>query len=111
MAFVLRLSPGRFLESYWRFRVAYDEADLDPVGYWHTVAQAASSSLLPAEIERLVQLDNESWTHPNRPVLDWARRGSPARTPAAAPSQTPPPPPANPPHPPPPPPRHYPPTL
>ena len=74
MASVLRLPAARFSELAWRFRLAYDAADLDAVRYWNTVAEAASRSLTPAEIDRLVALDNASWTHPNPAMLDWARR-------------------------------------
>jgi len=69
MAAILNLSIATFREAYWRPRLAYDEAALDPATYWNTVAQR---SLTTAEITRLTEIDSRSWTHPDPVMPEWA---------------------------------------
>ena len=45
MAAILDLSLPQFSVLYWRFRIEYDAASLDPILYWKTVAQTASRCL------------------------------------------------------------------
>lgn len=73
MAAVLDLSISQFTEVYWRFRVEYDAASLDPVAYWTTVANTASRVLTPDQINQLVEIDSRSWSHPATLMPQWAR--------------------------------------
>ncbi len=73
MASILDLSVPRFTEIYWQFRVAYDDASLDPCTYWTTVARTASRELAPPQIDALVEIDSRSWSHPVPLVPQWAR--------------------------------------
>jgi len=71
MASFLQMDFRSFHDSSWRHRLAYDQADLDPASYWNAVAQRA---LPPQDIQRLIDMDNRSWTHPNPVMPGWARQ-------------------------------------
>jgi len=71
MAAILDLAVDRFQEAYWRFRLAYDEASLEPAAYWNAVAAGAVTD---AQLERLNEIDCRSWSHPAPAVPEWARR-------------------------------------
>jgi putative hydrolase of the HAD superfamily len=74
MATILDLRVAQFDEVYWRFRVEYDAAKLDPVAYWNSVAQAASRTLAEDQISALIEIDNRSWSHPGPVTPQWARQ-------------------------------------
>ena len=67
MAAILDLPLSRFEEIYWRHRLAYDEATLDPTEYWNNFG-----SITLGEINQLNRLDALSWTHPRAVMPDWA---------------------------------------
>jgi putative hydrolase of the HAD superfamily len=69
MAALLEMDSQSFYDSSWRHRLEYDQAVLDPVSYWNAVAQRPLS---PEEIDRLIDLDNKSWTRPNAVMNQWA---------------------------------------
>jgi putative hydrolase of the HAD superfamily len=71
MAAILKMEAADFQQSYWRDRLAYDRAALDPAAYWNTVAQR---QLSPDEIQRLQDIDSESWSHPCPVMPEWAGR-------------------------------------
>ncbi|MGD0435406.1 MAG: HAD family phosphatase [Bryobacteraceae bacterium] len=71
MAAVLEFPTDRFRESYWRYRVVYDEAALEPAAYWQAVA---GRPIPDAELEGLIEIDCASWAHPAPSVPEWARR-------------------------------------
>ncbi len=71
MAALLQMDFDTFHDSSWRYRVAYDEAALDPAGYWNAVAQRV---LRREDVERLIAIDSSSWTHPNPVMPGWARQ-------------------------------------
>ena len=72
MAAILELPVPQFSVLYWRFRVEYDAAALDPIVYWKTVAQTASRSLTPVQIAELIGIDSRSWSHPSPVMAQWA---------------------------------------
>jgi putative hydrolase of the HAD superfamily len=69
-AAILNFAPDRFRENYWRFRVAYDQASLEPAAYWSAVA---ARRVTEGELEDLNQIDCASWSHPAPSVPEWAR--------------------------------------
>lgn len=71
MASLLNLPLARFDELSWRFRLAFDEGALDAPAYWNLVAQRV---LTPAEITQLTEIDNQSWSHPDPVMPNWARQ-------------------------------------
>src|SRR5581483_1988403 len=73
MAGLLRLPVDQFEQSYWKFRHDYDSALMDPSEYWATVARTAGRSISPPDVDELIDIDNRSWTHPNRITPGWAR--------------------------------------
>jgi putative hydrolase of the HAD superfamily len=68
MAAALALANDKFLKIYWRDRVAYDRDDMNSEEYWNRVA---GRQLDGAEIKKLVDLDNKSWTHPREEMIPW----------------------------------------
>lgn len=70
LAGLLNLDVAEFQVRYWRPRLAYDEAALDPPAYWRTVAERPVSD---TEVERLNEIDGKSWTHPAIVMPEWAR--------------------------------------
>src|SRR5579862_8494721 len=78
MAAILDTTPARFLEIYWPYRVAYDIGDSSPTAYWQQVAAALSRTLSPEQIRDLMDLDNQSWAHPDPVMIRWAAALRPA---------------------------------
>ena len=74
MADVLVVEVEPFVALCWRLRLPYDKGEVTPALYWSTVAGQCSRAVSPAQIERLIELDNRSWDHPNPALVDWARR-------------------------------------
>lgn len=74
MAAVCHMPVPRFAELYWRFRLAYDRAELDGDSYWSSVIREESRALSPDEIARLIQLDGASWARPNQATLRGVER-------------------------------------
>jgi len=70
LANILDVPLPQFIASYWRFRVAYDAAALDPAAYWKAVA---SRWLSPAQISTLIEIDSRSWSHPAPVMPQWAQ--------------------------------------
>jgi len=73
MASILNVSADHFHQAYWRFRLSYDEAELDDAGYWHEVARQLSRSLSGQQIASLVEVDGRSWSYPDPVLPQWAR--------------------------------------
>ena len=71
MASILEMPIADFQQRYWRDRLAYDRASVDPAAYWNTVA---GRQLSPADIERLQEIDSSSWSHPDPVMPAWAQR-------------------------------------
>lgn len=71
MARTLRLEVPEFQSRYWQSRLAYDEAALDPAAYWNIVA---GRELPYREIERMNELDGQSWTYAAPVMPAWARQ-------------------------------------
>ncbi len=72
MAAVFDLPVSDFANAYWRFRVAYDEAKLEPREYWDAVARTVSRSIAESQLSRLIVLDSLSWMYPRTVIADWA---------------------------------------
>ncbi|MGO9079809.1 MAG: HAD family hydrolase [Streptosporangiaceae bacterium] len=54
---------AELLEPYWRWRLDYDLAELDPPAYWRQVGTVVGRDYSDAEIADLVELDSRSWLH------------------------------------------------
>jgi putative hydrolase of the HAD superfamily len=72
MASILNVPARNFRESYWQFRLSYDQAALDPTTYWSSVAEANSRSITEVQIQTLVDIDSRSWARPAPIVPEWA---------------------------------------
>jgi putative hydrolase of the HAD superfamily len=52
-----------FVEVYWRWRRAYDLAELDASAYWRKVGHGLGQEFSDAQVAELVRLDRVSWLH------------------------------------------------
>jgi putative hydrolase of the HAD superfamily len=52
------------MEAYWRWRRAYDLAELDAPGYWRQVGHSLGRGYNDAEISELTRLDRSAWLRP-----------------------------------------------
>ena len=73
IAAVMNAPVELFLSSAWGHRLAYDKAELNPADYWNLVARECSCMVTSEQIERLVELDSQSWGRPNEAIVKWAR--------------------------------------
>jgi putative hydrolase of the HAD superfamily len=73
MTSILNVSADHFRRAYWRFRLSYDEAELDDVSYWQQVARDLARSLSGDQIATLVEVDGQSWSYPDPVLPQWAR--------------------------------------
>ncbi|MEU8271773.1 HAD family phosphatase [Sphaerisporangium sp. NPDC049002] len=60
------IEPGRFWQGYWQHRLDFDRGALTPGAYWSEVLERPVRG---AEVERLVTLDVESWSHANEDTV------------------------------------------
>ena len=71
MAQVCGIAVPRFQQLYWRFRMAYDRADLTAQTYWQAVAGEEEIALSPEQLARLIihhkDIDTLSCAHLFRP--------------------------------------------
>jgi putative hydrolase of the HAD superfamily len=58
---------------YWGLRDDYDRAVTDGPEYWRRVGKLNGRSLRTAEVEQLIQWDNDQWTNVNPEMLSLAR--------------------------------------
>jgi putative hydrolase of the HAD superfamily len=73
MASILNTAVDPFLEAYWKLRLAYDAAELDPAEYWRKTAQLVSGRLTESQIAELIEIDSRSWAYPAAYIPEWAR--------------------------------------
>lgn len=72
MKALLRATEEAFHASYWGPRHDYDRGALDGLAYWKTVALGVGAQGDPEQVQALMEHDNELWTQPNQPMIDWA---------------------------------------
>ena len=72
MKALLEAGEEAFHASYWRPRPDYDRGALTGEAYWREVASSLGIAADPALLRALIEQDNELWTQPNRPMIDWA---------------------------------------
>ena len=68
IAALLRIPQDELVDRYWRDRLAYDRADLDPGEYW---TRLVGRRLDASDLQAAIHLDNKSWTHPRMQTLQW----------------------------------------
>ena len=61
-----------FHAAYWRSRHDYDRGALNGQQYWEAVASDLAHPLHAPTLGALIEADNELWTQPNQPMIDWA---------------------------------------
>lgn len=60
--------------EYWAHRHAYDEGKHTGEAYWHLVAEGNGTVFTAEQVAALIAADNDLWTDPNHPMIDWAMR-------------------------------------
>ena len=70
-----------FEAAYWAPRLDYDRGALTGEAYWKAVGAHAGLALGDEQVHALIEADNELWTQPNQPMIDWAARLQAAGTP------------------------------
>ena len=74
MRSILNVAADPFHQAYWRFRLAYDEAELDDVSYWRQVSRDLSRRLGEDQIAALAEVDGRGWSYPDPVLPHWARQ-------------------------------------
>jgi putative hydrolase of the HAD superfamily len=69
---ILNVDQPSLQTAYWQHRDAYDRGTLSGVAYWHQVATDLNRTLDATSLAALIQADNQLWTQPNQPMIDWA---------------------------------------
>ena len=72
MAAILQAGVKEFLQAYWKLRLAYDAAQLDPAAYWRTTAETLSARLTESQAAALIEIDSQSWAYPAPRIPEWA---------------------------------------
>jgi putative hydrolase of the HAD superfamily len=72
MESVLGVKEATFQEAYWKHRDAYDRGVLGALTYWEHVARDLHKPLDAAKLSTLIEADNDMWTQPNKPMIEWA---------------------------------------
>ncbi|WP_248959060.1 HAD family hydrolase [Sphaerisporangium perillae] len=60
------IDAAEFWRGYWEHRLEFDRGTMTPGVYWSEVLDRRASD---DEVERLISLDVESWTHPNEDAV------------------------------------------
>ncbi|HEY7305931.1 MAG TPA: HAD family phosphatase [Bryobacteraceae bacterium] len=71
LAALAGISPTKFFDLYWSYRLDYDKGLVSNVEYWQTVARNGGSTLTPDTIDQLTHLDNESWMQFDPSMWEW----------------------------------------
>ena len=69
---ILDVDEDAFQSAYWKFRDAYDRGALNGPSYWQSVAGDLHKHLDAASLDALIDADNDLWTQPNQPMIEWA---------------------------------------
>lgn len=71
MAEMFNVSFESFYELWEASRDVYDRGDLSAEEYWLRLAEQTKTTLAPAQIEILRQVEIEIWAHTDPGMLDW----------------------------------------
>ncbi len=61
-----------FHAAYWQHRPDYDRGTLSGVRFWQAVGTDLGHTPSSSDIAALIEADNDLWTQPNQPMIDWA---------------------------------------
>jgi len=74
MKAITGLDEAQFHAGYWAYRHEYDRGTHTGVEYWHLAAGHAGVEIDEAQVAALIAADNDLWTQPNPPMIEWAHR-------------------------------------
>jgi putative hydrolase of the HAD superfamily len=71
MAELAAIPDDHFSRLYWDTRLDYDKGIVSGTEYWQNIGRAANTNLLPELIDRIIDLDNQSWMQFDEAMWDW----------------------------------------
>ena len=74
MKAITGLDEPSFHAGYWAYRHAYDRGTHTGREYWRLAAGQSGVALDDEQIDALISADNDLWTQPNPPMIEWAHR-------------------------------------
>jgi putative hydrolase of the HAD superfamily len=74
MAEICGMSLPRFSELYWRYRLAYDRADLNRETYWAQVAREDGRTFSREQVDQIVEIDCTGWARINQAAMGWVEQ-------------------------------------
>ena len=67
------VSESDFFELYSNTRDQYDRGHADCREHWERFAEVARVQISPATVQRMVAMESDMWTRPNREMLELTR--------------------------------------
>ncbi len=74
MKAITGLDESSFHAGYWAYRHAYDRGTHSGKEYWRLVAAHSSVVVDDGQVAALIEADNDLWTQPNPPMIEWVQR-------------------------------------
>lgn len=74
MKTITGLDEASFHAGYWAYRHAYDRGTHTGKEYWRLVAAHSGVEIGEDQVAGLIAADNDLWTQPNPPMIEWAQR-------------------------------------
>ena len=74
MKSITGLDEASFHAGYWAPRHAYDRGTHTGEEYWRLVAGHAGLDIDDDQVAALIDADNDLWTQPNPPMIEWAQQ-------------------------------------
>lgn len=74
MKSITGIDEEEFHSGYWAPRHAYDRGTHTGVEYWRLVGAHCGLQIDDHQVAALIAADNELWTQPNPPMIEWAQQ-------------------------------------
>ena len=74
MKTITGLDEAGFHAGYWAYRHAYDRGTHTGEEYWRLAAAHSGVTIDQSQVAALIAADNDLWTQPNPPMIEWARK-------------------------------------
>ena len=74
MKAITGLDEASFHAGYWQPRHEYDRGTHTAEEYWRLVAGHSGVDVDDAQVAGLIAADNDLWTQPNPPMIEWAQK-------------------------------------
>ena len=74
MKAITSLDEAKFHAGYWAYRHGYDRGTHTGKEYWRLATAHSGVEIDEVQLAALIVADNDLWTQPNPPMIDWAHR-------------------------------------